>query len=101
VTGDARWPDLPDVATMEEQGYKDFVFATDTVLLAPAKTPPEIVAWLEQETLKVLGTPEMKEKLYQTGFQVRPKGAKDAWARVTKEIELYKSIIEQAGLKKM
>jgi tripartite-type tricarboxylate transporter receptor subunit TctC len=101
VTGDARWPDLPDVPTMAEAGYKDFVFATDTVLLAPAKTPPDIVAWLERETLKVLGTPEMKDKLYQTGFQVRPKGAKDAWARVTREIELYKDIIEQAGIKKM
>jgi len=101
VTGDARWPDLPDVPTMEEAGYKDFVFATDTVLLAPAKTPPDIVAWLERETLKVLGTPEMKDKLYQTGFQVRPKGAKEAWARVTREIELYKNIIEQAGIKKM
>jgi tripartite-type tricarboxylate transporter receptor subunit TctC len=101
VTGDARWPDLSDVPTMEEQGYPDFVFATDTVLLAPAKTPREIVAWLEHETLKVLGTPEMKERLYQTGFQVRPKGAKDAWARLTKEIELYKNIIEQAGIKRM
>jgi tripartite-type tricarboxylate transporter receptor subunit TctC len=101
VTGDARWPDLSDVPTMEEQGYRDFVFATDTVLLAPAKTPREIVTWLEQETLKVLGTPEMKERLYQTGFQVRPKGATDAWARLTKEIELYKNIIEQAGIKRM
>jgi tripartite-type tricarboxylate transporter receptor subunit TctC len=101
VTGEARWPDLPGVPTMQEQGYPDFVFATDTVLLAPAKTPPEIVAWLEQETLKVLATPEMKQRLYQTGFQVRPKGAKDAWARVTKEIDLYKTIIEQAGIKKM
>jgi len=101
VTGETRWPDLADVPTMEEQGYKDFVFATDTVLLAPAKAPPAIVAWLEQETLAVLRTPEMKEKLYQTGFQVRPKGALDAWARVTKEIGLYKNIIEQAGIKKM
>ena len=33
VTGDVRWPGLPDVPTMEEAGYKDFVFATDTVLL--------------------------------------------------------------------
>jgi tripartite-type tricarboxylate transporter receptor subunit TctC len=101
VTGDARWPELPDVPTMEEAGYQDFVFATDTVLLAPAKTPPAIVAWLEQETLKVLRTPEMKEKLYQTGFQVRAKGATDAWTRLTKEIELFKGIIEQAGIKKM
>jgi tripartite-type tricarboxylate transporter receptor subunit TctC len=101
VTGETRWPDLPDVPTMQEAGYKDFVFATDTVLLAPAKTPREFVSWLEKETLKVLGTPEMKERLYKAGFQVRPKGAMDAWARVTKEVTLFKDIIEQSGMKKL
>ena len=101
VTGDQRWPDLPDVPTMEQEGYKDFVFATDTVLLAPAKTPPEVVKWLETETLKVLSTPEMKEKLLKAGFLVRPKGGADAWARVTKEIDLYKSVIDQAGIPKL
>lgn len=101
VTGDSRWPDMPDVPTMAEAGYPDFVFATDTVLLAPSKTPPEIVQWLEAETLKVLGTPEMKERLYKSGFQVRPKGAKDAWARVIKEMDMFKAIIDQAGIKKL
>jgi len=101
VTGDTRWPDLPDVPTMEEAGYKDFVFATDTFLLAPAKTPPEIVSWLEAQTLKVLGTPQMKDKLYAQGFLVRPKGAKDEWARVLKEIDLFKGIIDQAGIQKL
>lgn len=101
VTGDSRWPDMPDVPTMVEAGYKDFVLATDCVLLAPAKTPPEAVKWLETETLKILSTPEMKEKLFKAGFQVRPKGAKDAWARVTKEIDMFKGIIEQAGMKKL
>ena len=101
VTGEERWPDLAEVPTMQEQGYKDFVFATDTVLLAPAKTPPEIVKWLEQETLKVLATPEMKEKLFKAGFQVRPKGADAAWARVTKEIGLFKTVLDQAGIPKL
>jgi tripartite-type tricarboxylate transporter receptor subunit TctC len=101
VTGDSRWPDLPDVPTMEEAGFKDFVFATDTVLLAPAKTPPEIVKWLEAETLKILSTPEMKDKLYKAGFQVRPKGADAAWARVSKEISMFKAIIDQAGIPKL
>jgi tripartite-type tricarboxylate transporter receptor subunit TctC len=101
VTGETRWPDMPDVPTMVEAGYKDFVLATDTVLLAPAKTPPEAIKWLETETLKVLGTPEMKEKLFKSGFQVRPKGADAAWARVTKEIEMFKGIIDQAGMKKL
>jgi tripartite-type tricarboxylate transporter receptor subunit TctC len=101
VTGDARWPDLPDVPTMQESGYKDFVFATDTVLLAPAKTPPDDVKWLEMATLKVLATPEMKTKLYQAGFLVRAQGADAAWARVTKEIDMFKAIIDQAGIKKL
>jgi tripartite-type tricarboxylate transporter receptor subunit TctC len=101
VTGETPWPDMPNVPTMVQAGYRDFVFATDTVLLAPSQTPPEAVNWLERETLKILSTPDMKEKLYKTGFQVRPKGAKDAWARVTKEIEMFKGIIEQASIKKL
>jgi tripartite-type tricarboxylate transporter receptor subunit TctC len=101
VTGETRWPDLPDVPTMVESGYKDFVFAVDTVLLVPAKTPPDIVKWLEAETLKVLGTAEMKEKLYKSGFLVRPKGANDAWARVTKEIDIFRDVINQAGIQKL
>lgn len=101
VTGETRWPDLPDVPTMQEAGYKDFVFATDTVLLAPAKTPPEAIKWLEAETLKVLSTPEMKEKLFKAGFQVRPKGADAAWARVSKEVGMFKEIIDQAGIPKL
>src|SRR6202034_3531904 len=101
VTGDTRWPDMPDVPTMQEEGYKDFVFATDTVLLAPAKTPPDTVKWLETETLKVLATPDMKDKLYKAGFLVRAQGAAAAWARVTKEIDLFKQIIDQSGIKKL
>jgi tripartite-type tricarboxylate transporter receptor subunit TctC len=101
VSAETRWPDFPDVPTMQEEGYKDFVFPTDMVLLAPAKTPPDIVAWVQKETLKVLGTPEMKEKLYKSGFTVRPKGAKEAWARVTKEIDQFKDIIDKSGMKKI
>src|SRR5579862_7904064 len=101
VSAASRWPDLPNVPTMEESGYKDFVFAVDCVLLAPAKTPPANVKWLETETLKVLSTPAMKDKLFKAGFLVRPQGAAAAWARVTKEIEVFKQIIDQAGVKKL
>src|SRR5262249_44453465 len=96
-----RWPDMPDVPTMVESGYKDFVFATDTVLLAPAKTPPEAIKWIETETLKVLGTAEMKDKLYRAGFQVRAKGAKDAWARGTKEMGMLGIITARAETAKL
>jgi tripartite-type tricarboxylate transporter receptor subunit TctC len=101
VTGDTRWPELPDVPTMEEVGYKDFVFAVDCVLLAPARTPPENVKWLEVETLKVLAMPNTNEKLVMAGFAVRIKGADAAWARVMKEVEMFKQIIDQAGVPRL
>jgi tripartite-type tricarboxylate transporter receptor subunit TctC len=60
-----------------------------------------VVTWLEAATLEVLAKPDMKDKLYKAGFQVRSKGAKDAWARVSKEIDMFKDIIDQAGIKKL
>jgi tripartite-type tricarboxylate transporter receptor subunit TctC len=101
ICGDSRWPELPDVPTMEEAGYDGFSVGTDMVLLAPAKTPAAEVKWLESATLKVLLTPQMKDKLFQGGFLVRAKGADAAWARVTKEITTFKQIIDQAGVAKL
>jgi tripartite-type tricarboxylate transporter receptor subunit TctC len=101
ISSETRWPDLPDVPTMIESGYLDFVFATDALLMAPAKTPPENVKWLETETLKVLNTKDMKDKMYQNGFLVRPKGADAAWARVTREMDTFKGVVDQAGIKKL
>jgi tripartite-type tricarboxylate transporter receptor subunit TctC len=101
VTGETRWPEMPDVPTMVEAGYKDFVFGVDCALLAPAKTPPDAVKWLETETVKVLKTKDVQDKLHKAGFLVRPQGAAAAWNRVIKEIALFKDIIEKAHIKKV
>ena len=57
VTGPTRWHDLPDIPTMVESGYPDFVFDTYTALMAPAKTPPEIVSRLEKVALEISASP--------------------------------------------
>jgi tripartite-type tricarboxylate transporter receptor subunit TctC len=101
VTGDQRWPEMPDAPTMVEAGYQDFVFGVDCALLAPAKTPPEAVKWLETETLKVLKSKDVHDKLTKAGFLVRAQGADACWKRVTHEIDLFKDIIEKAHIKKM
>lgn len=101
VTGAKRWPDLPNVPTMTEAGHDDIPFANDTALMAPAKMPPELVKWLEQETLKVLAAPDTQEKLYKAGFQARPEGADAAWAHFHGNIAVFKSILEQVGIKKI
>jgi len=100
VTGAARWPDLPDIPTMQEAGYKDFVFETYTSLMAPVKTPPETVAWLERECLKVLQRPELRGKLVESGFEVQAKDGKTHMARVAKEVPMYAEIIAGAGIAK-
>src|SRR5262245_38353664 len=97
VTGTSRWHDLPEIPTMIEAGYKDFVFDTYTALMAPVKTPPEIVQALEKASLDILNRAEMREKLTQSGFEVTARDGKGHMARVAKEVPMFRDIIAQAG----
>ena len=101
VCSDKRWPDLPEVPTMLEQGYQDFVFETYTALLAPAGTPFEIVRKLETEVLQILARPDMRALLAKSGFEVRAKDGKEHTARIAREVPMYADIIKQAGIKKL
>jgi tripartite-type tricarboxylate transporter receptor subunit TctC len=101
VTGKTRWHDLPEIPTMLEAGYPDFVFETYTALMAPAKTPPEIVAKLEQVALEILRRPEMRAKLTDSGFEVTATTGKEHAARIAREIPIFGNIITQAGIKKL
>jgi tripartite-type tricarboxylate transporter receptor subunit TctC len=100
VTGAARWFDLPDIPTMAEAGFKDFVFETYTSLMAPAKTPPEAVTWLESEALKVLQRQELRNKLVEAGFEIQAKDGKTHMARIAREVPMYREIIASAGIAK-
>jgi tripartite-type tricarboxylate transporter receptor subunit TctC len=101
LTGTKRWHDLPDIPTMEEAGYKDFVFETYTALMAPDKVPPDIVSRLEKVALDILAKPEVKQKLTQSGFDVTAKPGKDHMARIAKEVSLFRDFIAQAGIQKL
>jgi len=101
VTGATRWHDLPEIPTMLQSGYPDFVFETYTALMAPAKMPPDIVARLEQVALDILRRPDMREKLTQSGFEVTAKPGKEHMARIAREVPLFRDIIAQAGVKKL
>lgn len=99
VTGERRWHDLPDIPTMVEAGYPDFVFETYTALLAPAATSPDVVRRLEKETLAVLARPEMREKLTRTGFDVQARTGRQHMERVAREIPMFRDVISKAGIK--
>jgi tripartite-type tricarboxylate transporter receptor subunit TctC len=58
-----RWPLLPDVPTMVESGYPDFVLDAWNSLLAPAGTPPEIITKLNAAVNEGLQTQATKDNL--------------------------------------
>jgi tripartite-type tricarboxylate transporter receptor subunit TctC len=101
VTSPKRWPDLPEVPTMAEAGFDDFLFDTYTALMAPAKTPPEFVSRIETVALGILKGPQMRAKLTAAGFEVQAKTGQEHMARVRREVPRFADIIKKAGIKKL
>jgi tripartite-type tricarboxylate transporter receptor subunit TctC len=62
----------PDLPTLAESGVPGFEAVTWLGLLAPAATPPSVVAYLNKEVLEVLDTPSVKAKLTAQGFTPKP-----------------------------
>lgn len=99
VLGEKRLANLPNVPTAEEVGYKDFNFDTYTALMAPAKTPPEIIASLEKAAIAALAKPALRERFEKAGFQVQAKTAQQHAARIVREVPIFRDIIKTAGIK--
>jgi tripartite-type tricarboxylate transporter receptor subunit TctC len=99
VTGAHRWFDLPDVSTMVELGYTDFISDTFQGFLAPAKTPPAIVALLSTKSIEILKTPAIAEQLRNNGFEVIANGPDGMRKRIADEVPKWRDIVAKAGIK--
>jgi tripartite-type tricarboxylate transporter receptor subunit TctC len=68
VTSAKRSQLLPDVPTVNEAlGISGYEMAATYGVFAPAKTPPEIVAKLNEETLKILAAPDFRKRIENEG----------------------------------
>ncbi len=70
VTTTTRDPVLPNVPTVSEQGLPGFEATAWWGILAPAKTPPAIVARMNAEVTKLLRDPQMREKMANQGMNI-------------------------------
>ncbi len=98
-TGKARWSVLPEVPTVSESGLPGFnKDAGWNLWLAPANTPPAIVARLQSEVHKALQLPHVREIFVNGGYD--PLGNTPAEARefFRAEIKLYGDIVKKIGL---
>ena len=98
IAGDKRDAVLPDVPTLAEQGFPNTDASNWYALLAPAKTPPDVVAKLNKAVDDALKDPEVHEKLVKTG--ATPVGGTpeqlgtfmkteyEKWGRVVKEHDI-------------
>ena len=81
TTGATRAGALPDVPTIKEQGYPNLEFSSWFGIVAPAKTPNDIVAKLSADIQKAVKAPETKAKLEEAGFRVTGTD-RDEFARI-------------------
>jgi tripartite-type tricarboxylate transporter receptor subunit TctC len=99
VTGAQRWPDLPDIPTMLELGYPDFVVEVNFAMYAPARTLPAIVERIAREALAIANLPEISEKLKAAGFVVTGLGPQELKIKVERELKFWKSVVAQTGVR--
>jgi tripartite-type tricarboxylate transporter receptor subunit TctC len=98
-TGKERWPDLPDVPTLEQAGIPNAVVDTSQMLLAPAGTPAPIVERLAKETRVILQKPDVREKMLKASFAVKYEGPEELRARMVREVPMWKELVERAGIR--
>jgi len=100
ATGSARrLPMIPDVPTFIEAGYPDVTTSVWFGLLAPAATPPAIVARLNSEIDRILTSAEVRDRLIADGQEPGGGTAAEFGRFVKSEIDRYARVVKAAGLR--
>jgi len=99
VTGTKRSPSLPDVPTMQEMGFKEFVVTGWYGILAPPGTPAAIVQKLRDEAAKAVAPQAMAETLAKQGMEPRGTQPADFAKYMASEYAFYAKIIKDADIK--
>ena len=99
VTAVRRWPDLPDVPTLDEVGVHDAISDTFQGLFAPAGTPQPVIDRMVKEVQAILARPDIQDRYAKSGLPVVAEPPDVFRARIAREVPMYKDIIDKAGLK--
>ena len=99
VSSTKRSPQLPDVPTVSEAGVPGYESITWFGLLAPAKTPPAIVARLHRDLVKVVRAPDLKAQFEIQGYDAVGGSPAEFAAFIRAESEKYAKVIKLSGAK--
>jgi tripartite-type tricarboxylate transporter receptor subunit TctC len=99
VTAGKRHPQLPDVPSAIEAGFPDLVVTSWQAVAAPAKTPRDIVARLNDATVKALRSPDVRERMTQIGFDVVASTAEEFGKFMQQEVDRWTKVVQRGGIK--
>ena len=99
VTTSQRSARLPDVPTVAESGYAGFDAPAWWAVLAPAKTPPDIVKRLNEEINLALDLPEVRDKLSAQGIDILRTTPDAARVFIDKQIDIWAKVVKDNGIK--
>ena len=94
-----RFPPLPQLPTMEESGVKGFDASSWNGVVMPAGTARELVVKVNAELVKMLKTPDMKEKILQQGGIARGTSPEEFTAFVKTETEKWAKVAHAAKVR--
>jgi tripartite-type tricarboxylate transporter receptor subunit TctC len=94
-----RNPLLPDVSTLAEQGFPDTIADNWYGLLAPAKTPPAVVAKLHDAVVAVLDSPDMRAKLIESGATPAPTSSAEFGKILSDELARWGRVVREKNIK--
>ena len=98
VTSLKRTQVLPSVPTLSELGMTGFEVGAWQGLLAPAKTPPEVIARLNAEITKALAAPDVRAKLAGQGADPLGSTPAEYGQYLRSEIDRFAQVIRQSGV---
>ncbi len=99
VTSLQRTPALPDVPTLNESGLKGFEAVAWNGLTAPAKTPRDVIMKINADVIKVVSSPELRERLKAEGSDPVGSSPEQYAAFLRDEIAKWAKVIKFAGVK--
>ncbi len=98
MTGNRRAPLLPDVPSWQEEGVANADVVNYWGIVAPAGTPPEIVATLNAAVNRVLAQPDVRERLDREGAEIVAGPPERLAAIIATDLARWKKLIAEAKL---
>ncbi|MBI4204306.1 MAG: tripartite tricarboxylate transporter substrate binding protein [Betaproteobacteria bacterium] len=99
VLTEKRHPFMPEVPTMIEQGYKEFVMGNWTGIVAPAKTPKAVVNKLATEITRIIRSPDTSKRLLEMGVDPLGGTAEEFGKLIRSETERFGKAVKASGAK--